>query len=348
MQDDLLARLIAPVTLAEFVDQYWARYPLYVPGVQGKFDELIDESGFRQALLAGRSRIAALHNSDASTPLNASYTETIAPEEVDAALSEGHTVCITDLSASSADLTRIVAAARRQLGTIGMARFNAFLSPPGSGAELHIDARVTFSLQISGRKRWQYGAAPAIDWPRSNAQLLPSGEPLWMYPWCGTAHWERLAPPSQDELLDVVLSPGDLLCLPPGTWHSACAVDQSFALNLSFSPPDVPNLIGQLLARRLMENPIWRGGLPPSPLDVATAPDSMATPARLVLATMLAQAADLLTSEAAALAAGRPTTAQVIWAELAGRARCDLSAVNAERLTSGRPSRQPGPVGLAG
>jgi ribosomal protein L16 Arg81 hydroxylase len=268
--------------------------------------------------------VAVLHPADPDDPLTTAWTESIDPDAVEAAVASGHTVCVTDLSAGSPELAWLAASARRELGTIGEARLNAFLSSPGSGAQLHIDARVTTSLQVSGRKRWWYGAAPAVAWPRSNAQLLADGTPVWMFPWAGGENWERLDPPRPATLHEVVLGPGDLLCLPAGTWHAAQAIERCLALNLSFSPPDVPGLVQRLLERCLTGDERWRGALPPSPAATDGAPDWPA--ARSALAALLAEAADLLGAQAAALTGDAECAARQLWLERTGRDRHDARA----------------------
>jgi hypothetical protein len=332
-----LASLLSPVSVSDFARQYWARRPLHLSGSPDRYAGLIDRAGLGEALSAGRSRVARLEPADPDLPLTAGSTETIAVDEIATSMAAGHTICITDLSAGSPFLATVADSLASELGTLGSARFNAFLSPPGSGAQLHLDARVTTSLQIEGIKEWWYAAEPAIEWPRSNAQLLPDGTPVWMYPWCGAEPWEHLAAPAPDSLTHVLLRPGDLLCLPAGTWHAARAVDESFALNLSFSPPDVPELVRRILTSAFISSPRWRGGLPPSPVGELLdrdgsqdhdGPDSLT---REVLQTMLTEASDLLAQEANRLSTlpseasprqGRgplPCWTDRVWAGLAGR-----------------------------
>jgi hypothetical protein len=189
------------------------------------------------------------------------------PARIEAEMAAGRTVCVTDLSAGDPALDDLARRFAEQWGVRGAVRVNAFLSPHGSGADLHIDARVTISLQVSGSKEWWYGGRPAVPWPRSNAQLLPTGEPVWMYPWCGGEPWERLDPVRRGDLEHVVLEPGSMLCLPAGTWHAARAVDRSLALNISVSPADPAAALAELLDPLLRDDPLWRGGPAPAADD---------------------------------------------------------------------------------
>lgn len=310
-----LSELLTPVGVEEFAQEYWGRRPLLLTGRSDRFAGLFDRTRLWSALRTGQARIGSLHPADPDLPLTAGHTEDITIDEIEPAMAAGHTICITDLSAAAPELARLAADLVRELGVIAPARVNAFWSPPGSGAEVHLDARVTTSLQLEGAKQWWYGAAPAVAWPRSNAQLLPDGEPVWMYPWCGQDPWERLAAPG--ELAHVLLQPGDLLCLPAGTWHAARADDRSLALNVSFSPPEVTVLIREVLSSRLAEHEQWRGALPsPSPGGSGAPPTDRV---RDELAGLLDQAGELLHGEAAALRAGRPGAAERTWSRLCGR-----------------------------
>jgi JmjC domain len=294
------ADLLSPLTVSDFATRYWGREPLYLTGRPDRFAGIVDERTLSESLDTGRSRIGRLQPADPDLPLTAASTDIIDASQIEASLAEGYTVSITDLSAGSRFLRRMADSIANEIGTLGDARFNAFLSPPGSGAELHIDARVTTSLQIEGTKKWWFGNGPAIEWPRSNAQLLPDGTPVWMYPWCGGEPWEQIIGPDVDELKQVILMPGDLLCLPAGTWHAARAVDRSFALNLSFSPPDLPNLVRSMVYTAFVASPRWRGGLPLSVSKTHT--DGPEDDLREALGSLLAEAGHMLTNEATRLA----------------------------------------------
>jgi hypothetical protein len=86
-----------------------------------------------------------------------------------------------------------------------------------------------------------------------------------MYPWCGAEEWEQLTPVRRTDLEHTVLEPGNLLCLPAGTWHAARAVDRSLALNVSISPADPARELARLLDPLLCDDPLWRGGLSLAP-----------------------------------------------------------------------------------
>jgi len=72
-------------------------------------------------------------------------------------------------------------------------------------------------------------------------------------------------PPPTSELMQVTLEPGDVLYLPPGTWHSAQAVGHSLAVNMAFNYAKggtVIELLSDILYRLLYADTVWRS-MPP-------------------------------------------------------------------------------------
>ena len=192
----------------------------------------------------------------------------IAPEDVDANLAEGLTICVNDISVGDERLRFLARTVREQMSFLGEVWFNCYVSPDGSGANTHFDCTVTTSLQIEGRKRWRFSPAPAIDLPPSNAQVRRDGQPVWMLPSFGYEEWDRLEKVDETTFTEVVLEPGDLLYLPAGTWHNAKAIEFSMALNMVFCPMNFFTLLMRLIEPAFQANPGWRGN-PPPVYDVA-------------------------------------------------------------------------------
>jgi ribosomal protein L16 Arg81 hydroxylase len=59
----------------------------------------------------------------------------------------------------------------------------------------------------------------------------------------------------------VVLSPGDVLYLPPGTWHAAAAVGHSFALTLTLHPMNFYTVLSAFLSMQALRDVNWRKDL---------------------------------------------------------------------------------------
>ncbi|MGH8565886.1 MAG: JmjC domain-containing protein [Gammaproteobacteria bacterium] len=196
-------------------------------------------------------------------PLTLASTQKVAPGELDEWLGRGVTICVNDISAADDQLYAYARAIKLQLGYVGNIRFNCYLSPDGSGADTHFDARVSTTIQIEGNKRWRFSKCSAVPWPLSNAQVDFGGRPVWMAPWAGHEDWERSRPAHEESFMEVILGPGDVLCLPAGTWHNAKAIGRSLALNLAFSPVQFFSVLTRIVETEFMRRAQWRGGPPP-------------------------------------------------------------------------------------
>ncbi len=90
------------------------------------------------------------------------------------------------------------------------------LAAPGGGVGPHFDSYDVFLLQGAGRRRWRYG--------RQRDLALRSGLPLKIL--------RRFTPQHE-----AVLSPGDMLYLPPSFAHDGVAVDLCITCSIGFRAP---------------------------------------------------------------------------------------------------------------
>jgi ribosomal protein L16 Arg81 hydroxylase len=243
MKRSIVARIFAPVSPQQLVDDYFERRPLHVRGRHDKYEFLFRQEQFKDGL-------------DRATEIRAVFAglwqAAIDPADIKEMYRAGATICVTGMERvhrALADAARRIA---RELHYPGSVSFRAYLSPAGRGFDLHYDARIATTLQIAGTKRWWYSTTPAIPFPRAN-----SPRPL--------AHRAGPKPPSLRSLRSVVLRPGDLLCLPAGTWHRARAETDSLALNLAFdhNTASVIDAIADAVEARLDHDEAWRR--PPRP-----------------------------------------------------------------------------------
>jgi 50S ribosomal protein L16 3-hydroxylase len=99
----------------------------------------------------------------------------------------------------------------------------------GGGVGPHLDSYDVFLVQVAGQRRWRWGRCPQ---PR-----LRSGVPLKIL--------SNFAP-----MHDAVLSPGDLLYLPPGWAHDGTAVGgDCMTASIGFRAPAAAELASALLDR---------------------------------------------------------------------------------------------------
>jgi ribosomal protein L16 Arg81 hydroxylase len=267
MPGNELRDLLAPMSPEIFLSEYWQRRPLHIKGEPEKFLGLFDLPRFYSAIQRASElaeprgyRLSVLVK-DAQKSLT--FSEDISPADVAECLNRGLTICANNINLGDDKLTYFTAAIREQLCYLGEARFNCYLSPDNSGADTHFDARVATTLQIEGKKRWRFSPAPALAWPLSNAQVRQGGHPYWMLPWTDSLDWARLEKVDESGFMEVVLEPGDLLCLPAGTWHNAKAIGSSLALNLIFSPLNFFTFLTNLIEPAFLSKAEWRSGPPP-------------------------------------------------------------------------------------
>jgi ribosomal protein L16 Arg81 hydroxylase/catechol 2,3-dioxygenase-like lactoylglutathione lyase family enzyme len=262
---DELRQLLFPLTPEAFVDQYWQRQPLFIRGSAGKFRELFDWDRFYRALERHEERGIGIRVSfdSVNAPGRMSTHLRITAAEVPDYLARGASVCADPIDRGDTMLAEFAVKVAQQLNYVGGVSVKAYASPDGYGFNTHFDKGIATTLQIDGSKRWRYSAAPAVASPLDNALLTPGGGVRYTSrPLSGLASWERVDGVDESAFLEVTLEPGDVLCLPAGTWHNAKAIGRSLALNVSFDPLDVFRFFVYTLGGLLKERPDWRGSLP--------------------------------------------------------------------------------------
>ena len=255
-----LEELVSPISSEEFVNSYFSRASLNTKGHPGKFDHIFSWAKLQQALLRGPKV------SDSRYNITASFTGgedsgsprdliKVPHDKVIESLNAGATICITNIHIADPFLAHWAQAIRAQLNFTGTVGVNCYVSPDASGLPMHYDKRVATTIQIAGSKRWKFSTEPAKAWPHTNE--VYQGKP-------GKEHVGKLPPDM--EFREVELNPGDLLCLPAGTWHSARGIGFSLALNLYFAPRSFVDQFIPLLQDFAVSNENWRGG-PPATLE---------------------------------------------------------------------------------
>jgi hypothetical protein len=260
-----LSDVLNPVPLHEFVSDYWQRKSLFVKGTAGKFAGLFDRHRFFS--VAGQAR--GIH---AEWGAGQNVTG-VRPEQMDGLLKSGATLCLTGIEHVDSGLQTLTLNAKRELLHAGEVSIRSYLSAEGCGFDLHFDARVATTLQIEGCKRWWFSKTPAVPFPARNCNLIRPGQLGYQRAAeVPVEVWERFAPPDETELCEVLLEPGDVLCLPAGTWHRAKAAGtSSLALNLAFDSLGFLGILTAAIAPLLVNKPEWRQ-CPPPALSGETSP----------------------------------------------------------------------------
>ena len=251
-----LQELVSPISSEEFVNSYFSRASLNTKGHPRKFDHIFSWGKLKQALLRGQAISDRRYNITASftggeDSGNSRDMIEAHHDKVIELLNAGATICITNIHMADPFLARWAQAIRAQLNFSGTVGVNCYVSPDASGLPMHYDKRVATTLQIAGKKRWKFSTEPAKAWPNTNEAYL------------GGRVGENVGKSPVDmEFHEVELNPGDLLCLPAGTWHAARGVGFSLALNLYFGPRSFVDQFIPLLQNFAVSSENWRSGPP--------------------------------------------------------------------------------------
>lgn len=261
-----LSELLAPLAPETFTAGYWGRKALFIKGAPDKLQRLFP-GGFQRADLYRATRQAAgkniadfkvqagKHQSRKSGLEEESRSfPTIHPDQIETTLTAGaniraHNIC-------DERVARFAAALKTQLNHPGNVRLLVTLSSQGFGWPAHVDASSALVIQCEGRKRFLVSSTPVSPWPRASTFVSSDG----------TGEYSREIEPSEEiqgvdmgGLTEVVLEPGDILFMPPGTAHATEALsDSTVSLILEFEHINFFDLVRPVLERTLLNNPDWR------------------------------------------------------------------------------------------
>ena len=233
--------LLAPVTQRDFVERSWNKQrPLHVRGGSAKFTALFSTERFLHAIRnvpGNRSLHLRAAPKDTDVDLGC-----LGAEEALAHFANGATLCATAIDLADPTLAAFRDVLRKQWLSLDTLYFNCYYSPDGQGFDTHFDPQSVWVLQIDGRKRWRFSATPAVRFPVLGANRASGAQT-----------------PVLETLECVDLEPGDLLFLPPGTWHRAEALGgASLALSLTQPHDGLARLVTRTLTARLQQHESWR------------------------------------------------------------------------------------------
>lgn len=260
-----LLEILAPHRVQDFLTEYWGRRPLYIPGPTKKFghfgfDLRAIESVIRAGKPSGRLQVRFVG------PDNA-LKQSPKPLRHYSVRDGDLTVCVDWISDRVEALASYCAGIKAGLSLPGSIFMTCYASPDGHGFGTHFDCHPGFVLQIEGSKRWHFSAKPAVEWPPanlSNARIVP--EMMERYPWLKVRFPEG---EDEAEFLEQVLTPGDVLFLPAGTWHWTRAIGYSVALTMTCIPMTAADFVDDLVRGHLSRSVKWRRNVPPVSLDAA-------------------------------------------------------------------------------
>ncbi len=251
-----LRRLLAPVTPREFLSRYWGRRALYIPGAADKFAELaFDLPALTKAVdhrvPQGYLEVRFVGRDDRLT------AGPIRPEDYRPA--DGITLQAFRICDRLERLASFCAGIKSGMSLPGTVTMTGYAVPAGMGFRTHFDCQPNFVLQIEGTKRWRFSARPEVAWPPLNVTHAGRAAELTdRYPFLKVRY-----PPDERKLVEQLLSPGDVLFIPAGTWHQTESVDLSLSLTMTCIPTTTADVVDATLRASLSRSESWRGNVPP-------------------------------------------------------------------------------------
>ncbi|HEU4872057.1 MAG TPA: cupin domain-containing protein [Pyrinomonadaceae bacterium] len=212
-----LEQLLSPLTVDEFLTNFWGRTFKHVPGTPDKFSHLFPWQRFNEALEQHRldfPRIRLTRDGERLPPgsyishSNTGRKRVAVPrlryEKLTHELNSGATL-VLDAVDELYEPLRAVAEAL-ELFFHERIQINAYAGWRTSrGFDLHWDDHDVFILQVTGRKQWMvHGMTLAYPLAGDPKEPKPTQPPLW----------------------DHILEPGDLLYIPRGFWHVAYPLNE--------------------------------------------------------------------------------------------------------------------------
>lgn len=245
--------LLGRLSVEEFVGAHWGRHPVHLRADPEMVESLIPTGGAEFFL----SDVVELLKAGYAGESGAHHELAVGSRaEAEAMLSAGRTLCAGRIQRVVPNLERLCADTKLSLGTGAEVYASSYCSPPGGGFGLHFDCKHVFIVQVTGEKRWRYSSEGMIADPPCNLAVQSIER------FNRQNGWSELARPREEGFTSHVLTPGDVLYLPPGTWHVARAESLSIGVTIAVSPLTSCALITEVLGEQLLANRDWRADVP--------------------------------------------------------------------------------------
>ena len=167
----------------------------------------------------------------------------------------GFTVYLADIAACLTGGDEGLRALERALGLpSGCSKVGAFASPPGDGVSWHFDGEDVISVQLQGKKTFRIAPMRGIPYPvgpQFGPGMLPA-ETLYMQA------GEGFPAPHEHEAQTQCMTPGSVLFLPRGTWHTSVADEDSLSISIGLRPPPLLDHVLPLIRALLLQDAAWR------------------------------------------------------------------------------------------
>lgn len=248
----ILAALVAPLPLADFLALHW---PDRAVAVHGSLERL--PAALRAPELQSVEALAAKYRGRMSFGNANASSRTVLTEHANPALliRMGLSLYMLDIVALVPALDGMLRQLEQELGAPhGSARIGAFAASPGNGVTHHFDAEEVFSVQLHGEKRFHIAKVPDIEQPWG-MQFNP-GDPCFddLYPQMPAGFPD----PANCEFETVEMKPGTVLFMPRGTWHYSESGEGSLSVSIVVRTPAAFECALDALRLRLLQDARWR------------------------------------------------------------------------------------------
>jgi ribosomal protein L16 Arg81 hydroxylase len=243
-----ISSFLSPLSKAEFVESYLGRRAVYLPGDPKRIEGLMSRDSFFDLVDHPKADVF-IGNVDADGRF---HQFTIENRRARSMFACGFSLQVEELHLLDPQLMDLANTFREELGIFPAMEAAALLSPPSKGYPVHIDSNPdVWIIQVLGKKRWRFSKEPAVQSPLSWA--MATKEKAW-----GGDPWAQLDKPDESEFADHVLTPGDVLYFPGGTWHTTEASEESLSIIVASVNSTWPDFFFDQLRDGLLARPDWR------------------------------------------------------------------------------------------
>jgi ribosomal protein L16 Arg81 hydroxylase len=252
MQQTVLDDILAPLSTDTFMANHWLRRPLHQAGSPDRFSFLLAESDLEYlaaTLPAPHPSWVVLVRDGTDMPPHSLTGQDgkINLHKFRQTRADGYTLLLAQLDRRWPAISAFCRALEAAFIAQGVAMYhpliaNAYSTPAGArGLKVHHDDHEVLVMQIAGRKRWRFY------------------QPLDAPP-VGTAHRVLLAEQYGTPQREIEMKPGDILYIPRGFPHDACANDEAtLHLTLAINVHSWSDVVANLM----LDDSLFRGALPP-------------------------------------------------------------------------------------
>lgn len=204
--------LLGGLTAAQFMRDYWQQKPLWVRGALPNFQAPLSPT---QTLSFANQ---AVHKARLISRSKTQWQLSHAPFKKLPSLSEANwTVLLSNMEAAHPALASLLA----QFGFAGFAQLDDLMisvASKGGGVGPHLDSYNVFLFQAHGQREWKISLQDDVSLqPNKPLKLLKNFQPQQ----------------------SAVLSPGDMLYLPPGWAHDGVALGECMTYSIGFRAPSL-------------------------------------------------------------------------------------------------------------